>query len=300
MAQHSLTGVTLKLSRAQEHLYAIDEAIREFLSTPDAYDLVLDHNDRNRPKLVVIGVHTPPPQLGVLIGECAYNLRSALDQLAFQLAIAHHGRRRVPADIERRSAFPIFKSGPKFRARNRAGKPARGSGLSCIWGMSTTAQAIVERTQPYHRKRNPQARVLWQLHELCNLDKHRTLPLTIAALAGSNWRLTSETPIILHSAESYPGPFKRDAVIARWHLTPAAGPLKLQMETELVTDVVFSKESGTPPSIQGQSVMRTLQTIVEFVAAEVLPPLAADMGLTTTFRAGRLLDVMAGEVPGGP
>lgn len=64
----------------------------------------------------IVQVHKRPPLIewGALIGECLFNFRSALDHLAFDLAVAHSGP--LAPGVEETSEFPIFwKREPKKR-----------------------------------------------------------------------------------------------------------------------------------------------------------------------------------------
>lgn len=124
MGRPSLEGVDLKLNRAQEHLYALSASVAEFLRDPESYSTVAEFDEQRRPVLRVGDARQPPPEWGVQIGECIYNFHSGLDYLAFQLAVANT-RGRLPKKIADSSAFPIFNSGPKFRARNRKGSRRR-------------------------------------------------------------------------------------------------------------------------------------------------------------------------------
>jgi hypothetical protein len=277
----SLAGVDLKLNRAQQHLYALSADIITFLRDPDTYAMVAEFDEQRRP-ILRLGeeARQPPPDWGVVIGECVYNFHSALDHLALQLAVANT-RGRLPKTIAESSAFPIFSRGTEYRAR----------GLRRIRGMSLRAQAIIERLQPYHRWKNPGARALWQLHELSNIDKHRLLHVTHSSLEGSQFRITSARPMTFSGYSFYPGPLKPGAVIARWHVVvPPGQALKVDVNANLVTDVAFGKSSPAR-SVRGVGVIPTLQAIGAFVADSVLPPLTAEIGLTSTFKPGRYIDV---------
>jgi hypothetical protein len=287
----SLEGVYLKLERAKDHLYGLSDAVGKFLRDEDSYSMVAEFDDQRRPLLRVEHARRPPPEISILIGECVYNLHSALDHLAFQLAVANTSG-RLPKAIADTSAFPIFNSGPRFRATNRKGKPTPVSGRFKIRGASPNAQAVIESLQPYHRRKKPGARVLWQLHELSNIDKHRLLHVTHSSLEGSEFRLRSADPIIMRGYDFEPGPLKAGAVVARWHVEPVAGsPLKLDVDARLVTDVTFGKESPAR-TVRRQGVGSALYGITAFIASEVLPPLVADLGQLSTFSAGRYIDVL--------
>jgi hypothetical protein len=79
----------LKLCRAAEHLAMLDEQIEDWMD--GAYRYVAELDSQSGKKHVVVKVLNPPPvALRLLIGDCLHNLRSALDNPAYELAVAHH------------------------------------------------------------------------------------------------------------------------------------------------------------------------------------------------------------------
>src|SRR3954447_2347916 len=161
MGRPSLEGVDLKLNRAVDRFEALVKAAGKFGTDPNSKRLAIeDHPDPPGIVVRVKEVSSPPPELQLLIGECVQQYRSALDHLAFQLLVANT-RGRIPAKLAKRSEFPIFNSGPKFRGKfNRKGKPLAGSGWAKIEVIVADAAKVIQRLQPYHRRQNPRSRVL--------------------------------------------------------------------------------------------------------------------------------------------
>jgi hypothetical protein len=291
----SLEGVLLKLERADERFKALGDQITGFLYDPDSYALALQH-DHERVAFVVEHARQPPPQWGVLIGECIYNFHSALDQLAYQLAVANQPRGIVPGLIAESSAFPIFNSGPRFRQRDRRGHPTRSSGLYKIRGASPGAQAIIERLQPYHRWKEPRARALWQLHELSRVDKHRHLHVTHSSLEASHFELTGSGPIAIGGYESFTGPLKPGAVVARWHVRRVGpGRTHMNVKSHLSTDIAFDQRSPAR-SIRGESVPFVLAHIAAFIGDTLLPQIADELGIAANYRPTRIMSTLNGEI----
>jgi hypothetical protein len=104
---------------------------------------------------------TPDP-VGILPGEFAYNLRSGLDHLAWQLALLTTD---TPND---RTSFPIFGSPPKAKSRY----------WEAISDIPTKAAAIIDDLQPHHRGTGFKDDPLWQLNRLCNIDKHQVVAVS--------------------------------------------------------------------------------------------------------------------------
>jgi hypothetical protein len=229
--------------------------------------------DRQRRAILrVKNLRQPPEEISLLIGEFVYSVRSALDHAAYDLTEWESGT-PLSGTIAKSSAFPIFNNGREYRKREKNGKPSRGSGLYKIRGMSRDMRAVVERLQPYHRQKNPSARLLWLLEELANVDKHRLLPLTAAALVGSQFRLssTSPGPLAVHQIEVFPGPLKPNAILARFAIDGAPG-LDMNVEAHAVMDIAFSQD-GEIKALRGESVIATLAAIASFVDKSVMPEL---------------------------
>ena len=173
---HPLTGVELKLARANDHLEVLRDEIDSFLGTADAekpYGSVLQKDDETGKRRLCASVHRrPPPQISILIGDCLHNLRSALDHLAWKLG-------GDPPPNEKSSEFPIFWDRSLFR-KNPSGR----SGYDKIAGAEERAQAIIEDVQPFNRADDPKLDPLWMLHELSTEDKHRLPVVTGLAVEG--------------------------------------------------------------------------------------------------------------------
>jgi hypothetical protein len=104
----------------------------------------------------------PVSDFGVMIGDIVHNLRSALDQLAYRLVV---GVSQAP--ITRAISFPIFRdSGLKTpqQVNSLVRDTVRGSRPHLIDKLS--------RLEPYEGGRH---QILWALHYLDIIDKHRLL-----------------------------------------------------------------------------------------------------------------------------
>ncbi len=262
-----LAGVRIKLARAEHHLSTLEKSIDEFLAS-DFYTL----RGEQRPRQFIFRVERvdpPDPRWGVYVGEIVYNLRSALDHLAYELAVLNLGD-PLPARVAETSAFPIFRSGPRFRRRNKAGNPGRGSGWEKVQGMERRARTAIERLQPYHRRKLPDLVALRWLDDLCNIDKHRTIHLTASQLEKARYGIRGTGVQALHGIEVFRRPFKENAMLARLTVEWREG--EVNMETEMVPDIAFDRRTS-PSSVGNQSVLDTLYGCRNVVVAQVLPKL---------------------------
>ncbi len=103
----------------------------------------------------------------LMAGDCIQNLRAALDHLAHALS-----------GEQRQSQFPIYATVTDYAEK----------GLPRIEGMSATAQAAIERLQPYHAGQNVEGDPLRKLNRLSNIDKHRLLQVVGLQLTGERVR----------------------------------------------------------------------------------------------------------------
>jgi hypothetical protein len=266
-----LDGVRLKLSRADHHLAALEKSIRGFLDS-EFYELVAEMDDH---QIIyrVDRVDDTRAEWGVLIGEVIYSLRSALDHLAYELAVLRHGR-PLPPELEKSSAFPIKRTGPEFRRRikrgSRRGQSTTDSGWHKVRGMPRRAQTAIERLQPYHRRKDPDLLPFLWLEDLCNVDKHRTLHLTSAHLAASQYRLSGGFQEI-HKIEVFRRAFKPNALVSRisgkW-----LPDTEMRVDIHVVPDITFENRTGER-SIRGRSVLDTLYGCRNAVLSKAIPRL---------------------------
>lgn len=167
-----LRSIDAKLGRAEDHLRSIEDVVNSDAVT----DLVKTRTDRDRQGRVRVRVDEIGEFPGVWdawIGECIYNMRSALDHLAYGLNII--GSREDPPPNWGSSQFPIYSDRSTYRHGGKRGRPAKG----LIQFFPRGAKAAVERVQPYHGRKNDPAgaRRLSDLAELSNIDKHRRFPI---------------------------------------------------------------------------------------------------------------------------
>lgn len=276
MANHPLDGFLLKLNRAETHLESVHQSIEKFVRS-DYYETSTEYDYKRRLVARLKNVQPPPAELSVLIGDTVFNLRSALDQLAYGLAATY--TRPLPEPVAWTSAFPIFSSGRRYRTGGRGGAAYK------MRGMSHHARAAIGRVQPFHKRKNPMLVYLWMLEELCNIDKHRLVHLTTAATHAMSFQVSGTGFLRLDSAEVIPRPIEDGAVVARLYGQFEAPPA-VQVKMNLVPDVRFHAR-GEAKSVRGRSVLETLYGIRDAILFSVLPEL--DDELARLFPGGRLM-----------
>jgi len=221
----------------------------------------LDAERRN--KLIKVEVfRNPPPELGLLIGDCLHNMRSALDNLVYDLAIAHRGS-PLSKSIARNSQFPIFKDCGDFMR----------TGMDQIRGIHPDAKAVIKGLQPYHRGDKFAYHRLWMLRELSNADKHRLLHPTLLQPAAMGY---FPDEVDVSDITWTLGPVDNGAEIARY---PFSGEPGTEMDVKARFTFRVGFRPGLPLPILPDDILNTmdvaevLRWIYINITKTFLPPL---------------------------
>jgi hypothetical protein len=161
-----IKSAKLKLVRAKKHL-------RRLKRCTAAYAASKPHKIVSKPKRKKkLNVPNGPPlEIAVLAGEIVYQIRSALDHLAFELVKTNPAISTIDPNWEKNTQFPLRTTVPK------TGRPVcRGIFANSLPGISDAAFAIIEPMQPYHGL-GAVNNSLRLLERLSNIDKHRHLHL---------------------------------------------------------------------------------------------------------------------------
>ena len=160
----------LKVQRAEQHLDEVKAAMAAYASR-NPYRAVPVRQPKGQRHVWLYRLEMteePDPMIPVIIGECMYNLRSALDHLAVAMA---------PRKRKANAAFPVETTDPW--ERDAAGNfvypdERRLSFTSKIKGMPAEAVEMIMKAQPYQRE-GSELETLSLISRLENADKHRTL-----------------------------------------------------------------------------------------------------------------------------
>jgi hypothetical protein len=156
----SLVGAQLKLERGRDLFRELVAQNLAFLETPPCRV----HRDRDaksrRPFYYVGHVEPTPPSLALLLGDGLFNLRCALDYVAWQLV--HVGAGGAPKVNLKSIAFPIADNPKQVTERFKKD----------LAEMPRDAITAILSMEPYQGGKGHH---LWVLHKLNNVDKHRLL-----------------------------------------------------------------------------------------------------------------------------
>lgn len=163
---NGFTSAKRKLLRASKHLRAIKKAVAAYSRTKP-HKIVKKAKGKKK-----LNIPKPPPaEISILAGEMVYQMRSALDHLAFELVKRNPKIATIDPDWEEHVEFPLRvkppKNGRAFTLKDYSG---------CLPGISGGAFAIIDSLQPYHGV-GAINNALRFLRYLSNIDKHRHLNL---------------------------------------------------------------------------------------------------------------------------
>ena len=165
---NKFAGPWLKMIRAAELAKELDSVVGSFLdSKPHSVSAAYDAQTTE----YAFRVHvrdTPPPIIGLLAGETAHAMRSALDYAIGELIAASADASRPP---RQNFAFPIFETPAHYAKVMRRND-----------GLPVAAVPILEGMQPYNENAG-RGGLLWQLHRLDIEDKHRQLVASAGGMA---------------------------------------------------------------------------------------------------------------------
>jgi hypothetical protein len=243
-----------------------------------ALDPAPDFGQRVFTVYATLSEQPPRDPISLLIGETLHNMRSALDNLAFSLAVRFKGE-PLPKKIADRSEFPIFgdENGDGFDNFHRCtkkGEPAPGSGLAKIEGWDPRTHAIIEGLQPYKRGDDYRSDPLWALHELDRINKHRLLHTCAAVPTATRWDMMNFVNVRQMGpgiVEIFGVPIETDTPIIRiWGLHPIAPERQMDVDIRPALRVAFGLQT---PVVPGEPVVETLGNLLAYIRTTALPPL---------------------------
>lgn len=245
---HPLESPLRKIRRAEKHVEAINGYIALWESL-DPNSLVINLSaDRTLHECRLVAKFPPFHDFGIALGEFAYQLRSALDQIVFALSDFNNLSKKELEDAESRTSFPIL---------TRRNDNAIQKRLRFVPDRTRErAWKAVDFAQPYQRGDLAEQHGLAVLNQLSIRDKHRILDPVADGFRFNRDGINPEVWI----AE---GSVNDGDVVARV-------PSHLDPQVEL--DGRFSREITIPLSHpEGGVSIHRVGEIYGYVAFEVLP-----------------------------
>jgi hypothetical protein len=163
----SLHDPFAKLRRAHHHLEAL---YGEFNRSVGLKTHTLAVEEGKEPRTYILKARNLPdlpPDWGLILGDFANNLRSALDHLVWQLVILSGAR---PG---RHNQFPICLREARYWGSKKDG--IRSVREHRLKGVDEDYRTPIDTVQPYLRGRDPHLSMLAGLRDLSNFDKHQVI-----------------------------------------------------------------------------------------------------------------------------
>lgn len=243
-SSHEPDSYRLKLDRGDQHTRTLAESIDDWKRSGG-----LDFIRRSSADKLSHEVHLRsdplPAEWSLMIGDAVQNIRNALDHLVFALTEKALGRPLTEKE-ERATEFPVERLSPIDATRQRR----------AMGHLPQLAQDFIMSMQPTAVGSRPKS-LLWNLHEISNRDKHRTVTTSLVTMTGIGI-LDPMTSIDLLKA---PGVEVADGdLLCRYTtLAPPPGPLRA------IADVEVTFGAGQP--LYGRPVVPTLCEFRDFAEA---------------------------------
>lgn len=188
--------------------------------------------EANTTEFVLGAIPDISPEISLIVGDIAHNLRTALDHLACELA-------RSVGVADPKGYFPICESLDVYK-RDSAGKTK---------GIPPEAKDLIDRIGPYGGHND----FLWGLHELDRIDKHR-LVLTITAKTGG-WSATLDGTNRAYNF-AFSSELKSGTIIGE-----VGGNHESDKRMDVTPDIAF----GEPEVLAGEALFPTLPVTANLV-----------------------------------
>ena len=257
-----------RLGRALYHLDDLEAEVDAWLEEhPHRIWTTIEPDDASKKDVYCEVFRKPPAHLSLIVGDCIHNLRSALDNLVYELAIAYHDAHRsgpLPSTTAERLMFPIFDTRKEFKRRGEY----RIKGF-----LDPGAQRTIEKLQPYNQEdkgKHAHNDLLWKLNELSVRDKHRLPPVASAVNLIS---LSFFVPEGIETDEVRPmfTVFEDRAPIASY---PAVDKTGAEVDIGFVPVFSVGFSHLVPKELLGRQIPELLRLIHRHITNEVLPPLS--------------------------
>jgi hypothetical protein len=162
-----IKSAELKLARAAKHLRAVKRCVAIY-SASRPHKVIKKAGGKRK-----LNIPKPPPrEISILAGEMVYQMRSALDHLAFDIIKLNRSVATMDPKWPEHCQFPL-----RMKTPHGCAPPVTKNEFSReLPGISDKAFAIIEGMQPYYGS-NAVSNCLRFLAHLSNIDKHRHLNL---------------------------------------------------------------------------------------------------------------------------
>lgn len=231
----SMEGPDGKLRRAKQHAETLKAHVALTFDLDHHRITVEDDPDACQYVFRVFDLQLTDPDWSLFLGDCVHNLRSALDHLAFQLAILGKGLRALTDKEARACGFPIFEDPTEFPNPRKTGpirllRPGEQTRITELQPFNAQDASIWGSSAMFPFRRWPPASIpeqLRRLGELDNIDKHRRVHPTWRA---AQWWRSEPAPVPLIGSTAFAGALENGAEVGRWHYAAPRPVLPAEMD----------------------------------------------------------------------
>lgn len=260
-SEERLSKIQIKVERARKNFQGLYDEIQSFLSG-QPYKIGTRRDPQTRRMIYyLLSVLNTPPSIAASTGDVIHNLRSALDHLAYQLVAVGTGGKGPFRYVY----FPISESAKKHKTE----------GLKKIPGMSLEAKNAISALRPYQGGND----VLWHIHCLDNIDKHRLLITVGSAYRSVNIGSLFKRSLKLEGDTVFGNP--DNIPMLDFALKPADRLFPLKAGDEVFMDLPdaevdehlkfqFGIAFGEPEVFDGKPLLETLEQMIKTVDEIIL------------------------------
>lgn len=193
--------VGARLDRCTDHFEAFRVAWEDHLVT-GPHQVSVEVDDAGWGRIVFTRLREPPAQLSLILGEFLYELRAALDNALYAVAIIDSGQNPPPkaSALE----WPICADEQSWERHRRR----------CLDALSTDLQEALRAIQPFQAE-FPSWNCLRILNDMARIDRHRAVHF-VTSFASKGWMKHDRD--LVKDLEVFPGPISLDGTLAtfRW------------------------------------------------------------------------------------
>jgi hypothetical protein len=249
-----------KFRRSFEHFKCLEDELTAWAKKGAETFPYKPSHDGEKYLLTYVGTNFPAERLSILVGDFAQNLRARLDHLAYELAVANRGT--LTDKQEAGSEFPIFWKGTRIPPDMRVKK------IGCI---CKCGQTFIEREQPYKAGLHYRGEMLWKIHELSIIDKHRLLHPVIARPVPSY--IGGENVTVLDWQDLGGDIPEEGAPVASFRVVRTNPDLPMHMKVNIGRVIAFADGP-----MSGEIVLRALRLAGQYVEEKLIAVLEPHLG----------------------
>ena len=254
MRERPFDAIWQRIERASAHRKRFGEKWDAHLHA-HPYDTMVNVDSKGEGSVGIEQEIPPPDGLDLLLGEFLYNLRAALDNCIYEVAVIDSGK--DPPPHSEQIQYPIYATAEQFTANKYR-----------LEALSDDHRRFIELDQPYHGWDGPTDHPFAMLNDLARRDRHRRLHLVGSYLLAAKplFRVPPGHVIETFEVTEF-GPFGRYTEVLRFGVSP---PLPTDQGVEVNPQATIAVElADTPREVSETDLGQRLFSIEEFVAFTV-------------------------------